>query len=91
VPLAKLTELDGREVDTNSEDWRHYCEARAVLAIRGRDARRRFLDGYYDHHTQRQHKGVLQHRGQEECDRLKRTMETIWKNRKINALKRQEA
>lgn len=79
--IVKLEETDGREVDSYSEDWRHYCEARAVLAMRGLDTRRRYLDGWFDYETKPQHRGVLQNRGKAECDRLKATMRIIWGNR----------
>ena len=42
VPRAKL--LDGRDVSGHSEEWRHECEARAILNMPGQFVRRRHLE-----------------------------------------------
>lgn len=39
--LVKL--LDGREVSSDSEEWRHLCEARTVAAMPTIEARREYL------------------------------------------------
>lgn len=39
-----VTLIDGREVSSASEEWRHECEARTVLRMGGRDVRRAYLD-----------------------------------------------
>lgn len=41
--MSIVTLIDGRQVDSASEDWRAECEARAVLAMRDIQARREYL------------------------------------------------
>lgn len=43
--MGNVTLIDGREVDSWSEPWRAECEARAVLAMPGLQARRDYLAG----------------------------------------------
>lgn len=37
--------LDGREVASDSEEWRHECEARAIAALPSLAERRSHLEG----------------------------------------------
>lgn len=62
--------LDGRQVDSASEDWRHECEARAIAAPPSLAQRREWME-------------ALEHRrGKAEADRLRTTMTALWKARK---------
>lgn len=73
-----VTLIDGRQVLSDSEEWRHECEARTILSMPGGlSARRRYLYGTMDD------KGVLrggvrQKRGEEAVKRLQETMTAIW-------------
>lgn len=58
--------LDGREVPSDSEHWRHECEARAIVALPTLAERRAHLEG------------VEQRRGKDAADRLRVTMKAIW-------------
>lgn len=69
-PQAAL--LDGTLVDTSSEEFRHECEARAVLNMRGLAWRQDFLAK------------VEKKRGEAERLRLQKTMMTLWKRRRTN-------
>jgi hypothetical protein len=42
--MATVTLIDGRQVDSASEDWRHECEARHVARLPSRDARRAYIE-----------------------------------------------
>lgn len=64
--MNTVTLIDGRQVDSTSEDWRHECEARAIAALPTLADRRAWLE-------QLQHK-----RGKEEADRLRNTMKLLW-------------
>ncbi|MFN7611746.1 MAG: hypothetical protein ACK5QX_12560 [bacterium] len=64
MPTARLP--DGREVDASSEEWRHVCEARAILDLRTLAERRAHLEA------------VEQRRGKESADRLRVTMKALW-------------
>lgn len=64
------TLLDGREVDSASEDWRHECEARAVAARPTLAERREYLDL------------VERRRGRAAAERLRETMKQLWEARK---------
>lgn len=57
---------DGREVDSSSEEWRHECEARSIMAIKTLAERRAFLDG------------VEARRGKDAADRLRATIKALW-------------
>ena len=43
--MGTVTLIDGRQVDSYSEDWRAECEARHVLSIPTIQARRDYLSG----------------------------------------------
>lgn len=62
--------IDGREVDSACEDWRHECEARAIAALPGLDERREHL------------LAVQRRRGKPAADRLRITLEQIWRARR---------
>jgi hypothetical protein len=60
-----VTLIDGREVCSCSEEWRHECEARWALALPSLAKRREHLDG------------VERNRGRAARDRLADTMMTM--------------
>lgn len=57
---------DGRRCCTWCDDWRHECEARAVLAMPSRDDRRAYLDA------------LGKRRGLKAKARLADTVRAIW-------------
>ena len=61
--------LDGREVPSDSEEWRHECEARAIAALRTLAERREWLER------------VEKRRGKAAADRLRATMKQLWEQR----------
>ena len=65
MPFAEL--LDGRMVDSSSEEYRHLCEARHIAKLPTLADRRAWLEAI-------EHK-----RGKAEADRLRLTMGEIWK------------
>ena len=69
MPHNTATLLDGREVSTHSEEWRHECEARAVADMPLIADRRLYL-GY-----------VHINRGKESADALRATVEEIFRRR----------
>lgn len=83
--MGTVTLHDGRQVDSYSEEWRHETEARAVLAM-PIGQRRDFLNGYLNHDTGREVKGVKQLRGQEAVTRLKETMMALWIDKQARQL-----
>lgn len=74
---STVTLHDGTQVLSDSEEWRHECEARAVIAMPGQAARRAFLRGKIDDKGVLRD-GVLQKRGKEACERLEATIKKIW-------------
>lgn len=64
--MSAATLVDGRHVDSASEAWRHECEARAILKVRGLEARRAMLDG------------IEVKRGKAAADRLRATVKALW-------------
>ena len=64
MSLVRL--LDGREVPSDSEHWRHECEARAIAALPTLAERRAWLEQ------------VEKRRGKESADRLRVTMKLLW-------------
>ena len=42
--MGTVTLIDGREVDSYSEAWRAECEARHILSMRDKLARRNYLE-----------------------------------------------
>ncbi len=76
-----VTLHDGRQVASDSEEWRHESEALAVLAMPTLAARRAFLRGRLDDKgTLRD--GVAQRRGEAACQRLEATIKKIWYSRR---------
>lgn len=63
------TLLDGREVDSSSEEWRHECLARSVVAIKSVEGRREWLAAFEKRH------------GKETADKLRATVRELWENR----------
>jgi hypothetical protein len=68
--MSTVTLLDGRQVDSASEDWRHECEARAIAARPTLAERRMYLDE------------VERRRGAAAAERLRETMKQLWEARK---------
>lgn len=67
--MSTVRLLDGREVDSNSEDWRHESEARAIAALPTLEERRAWLES------------LEKKRGKEAVDRLRATMKALWAGR----------
>ena len=61
-----VTLLDGSQVDSASEAWRHESEARAIAALRPLASRRVWLED------------VERKRGKAAADRLRATMAALW-------------
>lgn len=68
--MTTVTLLDGTEVDSASEAWRHECEARYVASRPTLLDRREYLDA------------VERRRGQAEADRLRQTMKQLWEQKR---------
>ena len=62
--------IDGTEVDSSSEAWRHECEARAIAALPSLEQRRHVL------------RGVEEARGKAAADALRETMRKLWEARR---------
>jgi hypothetical protein len=60
------TLIDGTEVDTNSEAWRHLCEARAIAGLPSLAERRAWLDD------------LARKRGPAAADRIRNTLKRLW-------------
>lgn len=60
---------DGREVPSDSEEWRHECEARKVMTLPSVDARRDWIES------------VEKKRGKPAADRLRETVRALWAQR----------
>lgn len=61
-----VTLIDGSQVSTNSEEWRHECEARSVCRMPGKLARRNYLAK------------VQEIRGLDERRALEKTIRKVW-------------
>lgn len=68
--MTTVTLIDGSQVDSASDAWRHECEARAVADLRTLDERRAWLEA------------VEKRRGKPSADRLRATMKALWEARK---------
>ncbi len=68
--MSTVKLIDGTEVDSASEAWRHETEARSIAARPTLEERRAYLYS------------VEASRGKKEADRLRETMKLIWKDRK---------
>jgi hypothetical protein len=62
-----VTLLDGRQVDSASEEWRHETEARAIAALRTTADRRIWLED------------IERRRGKAAADQLRATVGALWK------------
>ncbi len=68
--MANVRLIDGRQVDSSSEEWHHETEARWVFERPTLQERRLYLAE------------VEARRGQAEADRLRETMGKLWEARK---------
>jgi hypothetical protein len=68
--MSTVTLIDGRQVDSASEEWRHEAECRAVAALPTLADRRAWLE-------------KLEHkRGKDAVDAIRATMKQLWQERK---------
>lgn len=82
-PNEQLVTLhDGTEVSNYSEEWRHECEARAILNMPTKRQRQDFLWGKWDPERNRDIGGVQQVRGEAAVTRLEETILSLWEKRK---------
>ncbi len=58
--------IDGREVESDSEEYRHECEARAIAKLPGLAQRRAWLED------------IERKRGKAEADRVRATLAALW-------------
>lgn len=72
-----VTLHDGRQVLSDSEEWRHETEARTIIAMPTIAARRAYLRGSLDERGNLSG-GVLQKRGEAALARLEATIKAIW-------------
>lgn len=68
-PKTTVRLVDGRIVSTDSEEWRHESEARAICRLPTLQERRAWLDD------------IAKRRGAGAADRLRRTMKAVWDTR----------
>lgn len=68
--MTTVTLVDGRQVDSASEEWRHEAEARAIAALPTLPERRAWLEN------------IETQRGAEAAQRLRDTMGQIWAKEK---------
>jgi hypothetical protein len=61
--------VDGREVSSGSEEWRHECEARYILRLPSLEQRRAWLAD------------LERRQGKDAVDRLRQTMSELWRAR----------
>lgn len=61
-----VTLIDGRQVESDSEDWRHECEARYVAAMPMRQQRLDYVAA------------IESRRGTAEAERLRSTVRAVW-------------
>lgn len=72
-----VTLIDGREVPSDSEDFRHETEARAIINMPSLEQRRQYLYGRRGI-TGNMEGGLRQKRGDEAVKRLEQTIKAIW-------------
>lgn len=65
-----VTLVDGRQVDSATDEWRHECEARAIAALPTLGDRRAWLET------------LEKRRGKTAADKLRATMRQLWEARK---------
>lgn len=75
--MVKL--IDGSEVASDSEAWRHQCEAAHIAALPTLEARRDWLEK------------INRKRGAEAGDSLRRTMKALWRGKPETTKPRSEA
>lgn len=75
---SMVTLTDGRQVPSDSEEWRHECEARAIINMPSLAQRRQYLYGRRDITTGKMEGGLRQKRGDEAVKRLEQTIKAIW-------------
>jgi len=69
IETAPVKLVDGRTVCNTCEDWRHECEARAIMALRSTAERRAWLD-------------TIEHkRGKPAREALQETIKALWPSR----------
>lgn len=77
-----VTLHDGRQVLSDSEDFRHECEALTIINMPDLIQRRRYLYGRRDDITGEMKGGIRQRRGEEAVKRLEQTIRAIWNKRR---------
>lgn len=77
-----VTLHDGRQVLSDSEDYRHECEALTIINMPDLIQRRRYLYGRRDDITGEMKGGIRQRRGEEAVKRLEQTIRAIWNKRR---------
>lgn len=82
----RVTLVDGQEVCTWCEEWRHECEARTILSMPTLRQRRAYLYGTPDHKGVVK-RGIQQLRGEAAVKRLETTMMALWNAHRITAEK----
>lgn len=87
----RATLVDGRQVCTWCEDWRHECEARFILSMPTLSARRRHLYGVRTSVMRSgkwlqvwEYQGIEQKRGLDAVRQLEATMTALWRARKAH-------
>ena len=78
--MGTATLIDGRVVDSASEEWRLETEARAVVAMPTKDARHCYVWGWNDPHSGRRHKGVADVRGDAAARQLEAKVWELWRS-----------
>lgn len=74
----RMVELpDGTLVSNYSEEYRHHCEALAVIRMVSKGDRRRYIRGELDQNGVLQG-GVQDKRGKAAADRLENTVRQLW-------------
>lgn len=79
-----VTLIDGTQVSSYSEEWRHECECRAIYNMPTLQKRREYLYGKLDNWG-KMSGGIEQKRGKESLQRIEATLIEIWKMRKAAA------
>jgi len=86
--MSTVRLVDGTEVDSYSEAWRHECEARAVCNMPTQAMRHAFLFGGVIYERagpktiKKKIRGVAQIRGQAAADELAAKVKELWVIRK---------
>lgn len=71
--------IDGTVVCTWCESWRAECEARHILAIPDKVARREYLRGR-EENGKVVKRGILQVRGEKACQELEALVRRVWEH-----------